>query len=289
MSDPTFRTIANLFAVPLSPDTDEESPARPRVGRTAAESDALGTASLNDGNFESAIRYFRKAVEQRDSSDVSSRLNLAGALAFAGQVPQAYRQYQLALEQNSASAEARFGISDALRQYGRFSDAIQVIAKAVEMDPTSPHGHLKLAEALRDAGFPKRALESAQRAVIAKPDDAYYHYFVGDILVELRRFDEALDSFQAAIELSPGDDYLYERAAVAFWQCNRRTEAIKAIRLASDLDPDKALYHGILYEFLFEAGLKEESELERASADRMDEYDKERLMRVLIDCGIEEA
>ena len=285
---PSFTTIANLFSVQPAEESTEAVQDNRKVGRNADESDALGRASINDGNYEAAIKHFRRAVEQRDPSDISSRLDLAGALAYAEQAPQALRQYELALRANATSAEARRGLADTYRQYGRFSDAIQQLVEAINVDPTNPFNHIKLAETYHEAGFPKRALEAAQSAILAKPDESYYHFWMGDLLVQLKRFDEALDSFQAAIELSPGDDYLYERASIAFWGAGRHTEAIKAVRLASDLDPEKSIYHGLLYEYLFEAGLKDEAELERESADRMDSYDKERLFRILVECGIEE-
>lgn len=109
------------------------------------------------------------------------------------------------------------------------------------------------------------------------------------MLIQLKQFDEALESFQAALELSPGDDYLYERTAIALWGAGRQNEAIKALRLASDLDPAKHLYHGMLYELLFEMELKDEAALEQPRANQMDPYDQERVRRMLIECGLEEA
>lgn len=285
--EPNFKTIADLFAAP-QPEALKVSEKPRKEGKNAEESDALGRANLNDGNVEAAIKHFRRAVEQREKGDVSSRIDLAGALEFGDYMPQAFRQYEKALKVKEDATEARLGLSDVYRRYGRFKDAIDELEKAIAVEPSNPYFHFKLAETLKEAGYPKRALEAAQGAVIAKPDDAFYHYWIGDLLIGMKRFDEALASFQAAIELSPGDEFLYERAAIAFWGANRGPEAIKALRLASDLDPGKALYHGMLYEFLFELGMKEEAALEKESADRMDTYDRERVRRMLIECGLEE-
>ena len=287
--EPSYKTIADLFAAPQLAEIDADSIVAKRTGSTAEESDLLGKQSLNDGDIESAIKHFRKAVEQRDADDIRSRIDLAGALDYADQMPQAFRQYEKALQIKEDATEARIGLSDVFRRYGRFQDAVDELEKAISLEPSNAFLHLKLAETLREAGYPKRALTAAQGAVVAKPDEAFYHFWIGDLLIQMRLYDEALESFQAAIELSPGDDYLYERTAIAFWGAGRHPEAIKALRLASDLDPAKNLYHGLLFEFLFEMGLKEEAKLEQPRAHQMDPYDQERVRRMMVECGLEEA
>jgi len=285
---PSFRAIADLFEVPLSDDAlefDEEE--RPKLGRTAEESDSLGRACLSDGDYRKAIEHFQRACTQRDPGDIRSQVELAGALDYADQAPQALRQYQRALQVQRDAIEPTLGISDVLRRYGRFRESIDHVREAIAKEPSNPYLHLKLAETLRDAGHPKEAFVAAQGAVTAKPDDAFYHYWIGDLLISLARFDEALDSLRAAIELSPGDDFLYLRACVAFWGAGKKAEAIKALRLASDLDPEKNLYHGLLGVLLEETGQKEESKLESDRADKMDRYDHDSLGRLLDEMGIE--
>lgn len=289
MSDPTpnFKAIADLFAVPTAENVDVEESPRKKHGETAEESDALGGQHLGEGNLGEAIRHFREAMAQRKPGDITSQMNLAGALEYGDDTPAAVRQYQRALKAQADAVEPHVGLSDAYRRYGRFADAVREMEEAVQREPENPYLRIKLAETLRDAGFPKRAAEAAQGAVVAKPDEAFYHYWLGDHLVSLREDEDALESLRAAIELSPGDDHLFLRAAVPFWRLGRRAEAVKSVRLASDLDPAKHLYHGLLGIMLEEMDQLEEAQLESDRAKKMDRYDHELLSRLLEEMGIE--
>ncbi len=283
MSD-SYRAIADLFG---SFSNDSIVPVEPsKIGKNADESDQLGRLSLEAGKYSEAIAHFRIAVEQRNPDDVSSRIDLAGALESADQFPQAYRQYLKALQLQGESAEPHAGLSDLLKRHGRYRESIEHLGAALEKEPTSAYFNFKMAETLREAGAPRKALEYAVNAIIAKPDDAFFHYWVGDLQTHLGYYEEALQSLRAAVELSPGDDFYYLRCVVPFWRLDMRTEAIKAIRLASDLNPEKNLYHGLLEELLRADGQEDAAELEVARASQMDRYDDEELDRLLEEIGL---
>jgi tetratricopeptide (TPR) repeat protein len=282
---PEFKAIADLFAIAKPDDLEIVETKRKREGATAEESEALGRQSLGDGDFEAAIRHFKKAIAQAGPEDVVARIDLAGAYEYGDQYPQALRQYEKALRIKE-EAEPHVGMSDLYRRYGRFRDSIAQLENAIELEPYNPYWLIKLAETLREAGEPKRALRTAQQAIVAKPDEPFYHYWIGDLLMELGRWEDALESLRAAIELSPGDDFLYLRASVGFWRVGRRIEAVKAIRLASDLDSQKNLYHGLLEVLLNESGLVEEAGQESERAAKMDRYDRDCLSRIASEMGI---
>ena len=285
--DPTFKTIADLFAAPQPALGEEVESNRKRHGDTPEESEALGAMHLGENNVAEAVRHFKEAVAQRPADDVASMVNLAGALDYGDETPQAVRQYLLALRRQKDAVEPRLGLSDAYKRYGRFSDAIRELDLAIQGEPYNPYLRIKLAETLRDAGYAKRAVEAAQGAIVTKPDDAFYHYWLGDQLVAMGEDEDALASLRAAIELSPGDDHLFLRVAIPFWRLGRRAEAVKSVRLASDLDPAKHLYHGLLGIMLEEMDQNEEAHLESDRAEQMDSYDHEILSRLLAEMRIE--
>lgn len=287
---PSFSQIAELFQLELPREKARAKPRLPRktVGDDAAESEELGRECLSEGDYESAIRHFRRACEQRGYNNPDTLVDLGGAYEYADQAPQALRQYEKALRIQQDATEPQLGLSDLYKRHGRFRDAIERLQKAIELEPGNAFYKIKLAETLRDMGEPNRALRAAQAAVLAKPDESFYHYWVGDLLIGLGRYEEALESLRAAIELSPGDDFLYQRASVAFWQVGRKQEAIKAIRLASDLDPEKHVYHGLLEMLLRATGMDEEADLEKTRSSRMDRYDLDTLSRVASEMGLSE-
>jgi tetratricopeptide (TPR) repeat protein len=265
-------------------DTIEEK--EKLTGRSADESDELGQESLAGGDYEEAIKHFKRAIEQRDPNDIKSRINLAGALEYSDQGPMAMRQYMKALKLRNDEPEPYVGMASILKRYSRFRQAAEELQTAIELDPENAYLHSQLAQLLREMGEKKRALVAAMGAVAAAPDQPYYHYWIGDLLMSMERWSEALDSLQAAIELSPGDDHLFFKSAICFWAEDKRAQAIKAIRLASDLDPSKHLYHGLLAVFLKAEGQDEDAKLEEPRAAQMDRFDHETLQVILQQLGM---
>jgi tetratricopeptide (TPR) repeat protein len=289
MSDqPSFQQIADLFQLelPRAKDLAIASTPRKRRGDDANESEDLGRQSLNEGDFEAAIRHFKTACEQRDNKDADTLVDLGSAYEYGNQEPEALRQYQKALRLQKDAAEPQLGLAELYKRHGRFRDAIEHLEKAIQNEPGNSFYHIKMAETLREMGEPNKALIAARNAVLVKPDESFYYYWIGDLLTELKRYDEALDSLRAAIELSPGDDFLFQRTVVPFWCLGRQTEAIKAARLASDLDPEKNLYHGLLELLLANADMKEDAALETKAASKMDRYDQEMLRRMAVEMGL---
>lgn len=287
--NPSFRQIAELFNVmDLEADSEVNQLKNSLKGKTASESEDLGKLRLSEGDYKNAIRHFKDAMSDRETTDVNLLVDLAGAYDYGDLELQAFRQYRKALKANQESTESLLGLADILRRSGRFRDSVAELEKAIRLHPGNAYYHVKLAEALREMGEPNKALAAAQYAVVVAPDEPFYHYWIGDLLLQLKRYEEALQSFRAAIELSPGDDHLYLRAAVAFWQTDRKPEAIKAIRLASDLDTEKLIYAGMLEALYSASDQIAEADLESERADKMDRYDRDVMNRTLHEMGIAE-
>jgi tetratricopeptide (TPR) repeat protein len=280
--DEVQRALAGLFGIGDESEQRESALRRKnKKGATAEESSALGAECLAEGEYEAAIAHFRKAVEQRGKQDIAGRIDLGGALEAADRPAEALRQYQRASQMENTAAEPHLGSSQIYKQHGRYDESLVELEKAIELEPRNAFYRFKLAELLRSLKQYDEAIQAAAMAAATAPTDSFYHYWIADLLIELRRFEEALEPMRLALELSPGDDYFYYRASAAFWGAGKQAEAIRAIRLASELDPDKAIYHGLLAEYLLATGMNEEAGLEQKSAEKMDAYDREELARLL--------
>ena len=281
--DPNLiKELHDLFAY-MDDEVQEVSIRQPKhklEGETAADSRELGVLSLTEGDVESALKHFRRGIDQRTESDPQGYEDLAGAFEYADMEAEAVTEYNRALEMGG-SPEARAALSSLARRYGRFSEAIRQLEEAVRIEPEVPFLHFKLAETLREAGMPTRAYAAARRATELDPKQPLYYYWIGDLLIAMGRFDEALSFLRTAVELSPGDDYLLLRTAVAFWGAGMQIEAIRAVRLAAELDPSKALYHGLVQVLLETNGQAEDAAAEQEKASKMDPYDRDFLARIL--------
>jgi len=282
--------LARLFGVGAEEEKSEEAERRRnRKGQTAQESAAIGAECLSEGDYDGAIEHFRASLDQREPADIAGRIDLGAAYEAAERSSEALRQYKTASRIQEGASEPHLGASQVYKQFGKYHDAIAELDRAIALEPRNAFYRFKLAEILRELKMFEPALAAATEAAAAAPDDAFYHFWVADLLMERSRFEEALAPLRLALELSPGDDFYYFRAAIAFWGARKRNEAIRAIRLASDLDPDKPLYHGLLAVFLRQTGLNKEAELEEASAEKMDAYDREELRRALARVGLADA
>jgi len=272
------RNLADLFGF-LADDTRDSRPSRPgeKTGRDASESAKLGEACLEEGDYDGAVRHFRKALEQGEPGDVRRRIDLAGALEAADRASEAMREYGRAAKASAEAPEPHVGLSDVYRRYGHFRDALRELERAIELEPDNAFYRFKMAELLRDLGERRAAVKYAQRAVELADGDGFYPYWLGDLLIEMRQFDDAVSAMRSALELLPGDDFLYYRASVALWGANRQKEAIQAVRLAGELNPEKHFYHGLLALYLRESGDAVAADQEWARCAKMDAYDRAQL------------
>ena len=75
--EPSFKTIADLFQVPIGETGIIADNPRKAHGETPEESDALGGQCLTDGEYEAAIRHFKEAIA-RPGSDRRHQSNPFG-------------------------------------------------------------------------------------------------------------------------------------------------------------------------------------------------------------------
>ncbi|MBL8088477.1 MAG: tetratricopeptide repeat protein [Chthonomonas sp.] len=287
---PDYQQIVELFGLVVPEiDVDLELEESEQQGRDGQESQQLGNQSLREGEYQRAIKHYQRALHQSEGDPAEAHLGLATAFEILEQSPAAVRQYARVLKLQQDNPDPYIGLSEIYKGYGHAKEAIQRLEEAVKVDPANPHTHFKLAETLRECGYPKKALRAIQQAVLLAPDSGFFHYWMGDLQVQLKDYEAALISLRAAIELSPGDDFLYSKASVAFWGAGKPAEAIKAVRLASDLAPDSTMYFGLMYAYQRALGNSAETEEERKRAEKMDDYDRDRVNRFLAEAGIGES
>src|SRR5687767_3164207 len=132
--NPSYKQIAELFGAPRFTEGDIPT-ALPRKskGTNAQESEELGRQSLNDGDYEAAIKHFRNAIEQRDATDIHARVNLAGVYEYAEMAPQALRQYEQALRIKEDADEPHVGLSQIYKRYARYKDSMAEMEAAIKL------------------------------------------------------------------------------------------------------------------------------------------------------------
>jgi tetratricopeptide (TPR) repeat protein len=286
--DDRYALIRELFDLPGAESDDEALDAEPQVkqGADAHQSAGLGELSMKRGEFSEAIEHFKRAVEQgRRGGD--ALVDLGAAYESADMLPQAYRQYKMALAQ-AESEELHIGLSALFRRFGRLREAAAELEATARAHPDDPYVYFRLAEVLRTNGYRKNALEAITKSVSLAADDSFYHYWMADLLIDMRRFEEALDASRAAVELSPADEHVMLLAALALWGADKRAEAVRAARLATELvTDDNRVPTLIFWQLLRASGHNFEADAMNESIKNADRYDRETTLQMLSRVGLD--
>ena len=277
--------MSEIFNLRGVSDAQVVSQYRDEEGETSEASQAYGEKCMDVGDYEGAIRQFRRALGQCKGDKHELLVDLGAAYESAGMAPQAYKQFKHAASIRESS-ELSQALSSLFKQYGRSTDSLVRLKDAIEQDPKNAYNHFKLAEGLRKMGQKKLALEAIAHAVSFAADDPFYHYWMGDMLLEMSRYEESVQSLAAAVELSPKDDHLYQLAALALWGLGKRKEAVRSIRLASDLNSENKINYALLATFLKISGMDKEAEQESEKVAEMNQFERDICERLLALVGI---
>lgn len=286
--DDRYSLIRELFDLPGAEPDDESQDAEQEVklGADAHQSAGLGEVSMKRGDFSEAIDHFKRAMEQgRKGGDAMA--DLGAAYESADMLPQAYRQYKLALSV-SDSEELHIGLSALFRRFGRLRAAAAELEATARAHPDDPYVFFRLAEVLRANGYRSNALEAITRSVALAADDPFYHYWMADLLIDMKRYEEALDAARAAVELNPADEHVMLLAALGLWGADKRSEAVRAARLATELVTDDSRVSTlILWQMLRASGHKFEADALTDTVKNADRYDRETALQMLGRVGLD--
>jgi tetratricopeptide (TPR) repeat protein len=165
----------------------------------------LGTALLNKGQTDEAIRQYQEAIHLKPD-DAEAHNNLGNALCNQGQTDEAISQFQKAIRLKPDFAMAHYNFGVALFNKGQINEAISQFQEAIRLKPDYAEAHNNLGTALFNKGQTDEEISQYQEAIRLKPDYAEAHNNLGLALEKKGRIDEAISQYQEAIRLKP--DYV---------------------------------------------------------------------------------
>ncbi len=178
----------------------------------------LGLLAALVGDTDKGFEYMQMAYEF-DSNDASTISSLAGLHLAEGNVDEARRLYERALNvdplnyftrqslQNfdRIAKEARFQslMRDGVRYFDMslYLKARKAFRKAIELDSTYFDAHLNLGFTLNLIGEPRNAIEVFERAELLDSMSAPLYIGLGNALAGIGEFDRAIEKYERAIEL----------------------------------------------------------------------------------------
>lgn len=155
-----------------------------------------GRVAFRFGRYQDAAAEFRKAVEAQPDS-VPARINLAAALAEAGDRKGAKEQLREVLKLAPGNGTAHFNLGTLMALEGETAGAVVHFQETARIDPNDGAARIALAQALEKDGRTDEALAQYQAGVGLAPQDESGWLGAAGLLVRLGRFKQAKDVLEA--------------------------------------------------------------------------------------------
>jgi len=268
----------------------------------------MGSASVEKGRFEDAIRYGRQALQispaaieaystlgaasaklkkldeaaawyrqalQIDPDYADAHASLGSVLLSQGKVDEALEHYNQALRLQPGSSEIHHDTALALEKKGNFDAASVHYAEALRLKPDFADAHYNLGVLDARKGKVDDAMFHYAEALRFKPQFAEAHYNLGLLLAQKGKTDEAISHFAAALKLQPDDADTHSSLGMGLAAKGNFDQAIDHLQQAIRLKPDSNEARLKLAAFLFQRGRVAEAvahyrELARRQPDRVE-------------------
>lgn len=219
---------------------------------SATATEALGAAALLNGDYRTAIRHLKSAMEAGAAS-ADFWANLATAAARAGDDAQAESalarllelqpNHPAALLERAALEDRRGSAADARREWEKAAAATR-----------SEVAYWNLALAAQRQGDAKAAIEALQRLVGVNRQRHDAWYLLGELLAGDSRPAEAAKAFAEALRLKP--DWLEAQFnfGLLAWRAGHLDRAWQAFESAVSRHSDRTEFHEAMVQLAIERG-----------------------------------
>jgi tetratricopeptide (TPR) repeat protein len=181
-----LRLRGDVGLKPTDPLLDE----LPQLIRGAQVHLMRGKIAFAAGAIPDAIREYRLAIEAAPEN-VTAHVNLAAALVQARELDEAIQHLQAALKLEPHNATALFNLSSIEYSRGHFTQAADYLVKLVELEPRDLAARQLLARSLLGLKDHAKALEILRASLALAPDDESTALQLAELLVALEKHDEA--------------------------------------------------------------------------------------------------
>jgi Flp pilus assembly protein TadD len=187
-------------------------------------------------NSETLFRHVLRATQ----NNCIAYYCLGVYLSDHGQIVEAMKDYEVALEIDPAYGDAHNNLGIEIAKQGNLDAAIGHFRKAISSDPRLSSAHANLGLALALQGKRDEAIAEFQESLRLQPDDAPMHLNLGDVMADQGRFKEAIGQFREASRLDLNSPQIHFHLGMALERDGQREEAKIQFAEALRLKPDYA-------------------------------------------------
>jgi tetratricopeptide (TPR) repeat protein len=168
----------------------------------------LGNAKARQGDYEGAIPDFAETVRLKPNH-TQAHVAWAVCLDKLGRLDEAIERFRLALRtrppghKSDAIATAHLKLADALARAGDLDGAAREYRQGLEIKPGDYSAHYNFGNVLSRKGEFELAADQYRSALEAKPDHVRSHYNLGRALYRTGKIDEAERELRETLRLKP--------------------------------------------------------------------------------------
>ena len=201
------------------------------------------------GNLDEAEKEFQLALElQPDNIDLHNNLGLI--LTSKGYLNQAIESYKKAIKIKPAHMDAYINMANALNDQNQTQKAILVLKQAISITPSNSSIHYNKAILEKSLGDNEAAISSYQEAIKIKPDFAIAYNNLGSIYREQKKYNDAIHMFRKVIAINPLSDQGFFNLGESYEILNNTQKAFECYSKALEINPNHSgsnLHKGNIY------------------------------------------
>jgi tetratricopeptide (TPR) repeat protein len=164
--------------------------------------DYMATAQMKNGKPADAEKTYKQAIKIFPSAD-GLHLNLGNLLFAEGRYEEATEHYAIAVKINPTDSENRYSLGQGYLASGKYDDAEAQFQKVIAMQPRDSDGYYALGQTYRQAGKLDEAETQLEKSLTLNDDFAYAHFELGMLYAEQRQITLAVEQLDMISEELP--------------------------------------------------------------------------------------
>ena len=216
-----------------------------------------GQMFTESGELDEAIRRFDMALEYNPRM-IEARIGLGDVHEIRGDPAKAAEQYAEARKIDPRNFKATYKLALMYQLLNRVRESINLYLEALTIDPYNFDANHNLATAYLQTGQPQLGVVYAEEAVNLKPASQEAHANLGSVYSALGESESAVKAYKSALELGDAAAPIEINLATALVKAGKAEEARQRLLQLVETDPRYDYWERLGYAS-FKLGLYQES------------------------------
>ncbi len=206
----------------------------------------IGTSHFAIEEYEKAIKYFRKAVEEKEDFR-KAWFHLGLVYEKMNDVDQALTAFQSLIKINPDERDAWFKLGTAHVKKERYGEAIEAFQRLTELDPKDDRGWNNLGNTYLRVEAYQQAILSCKKALEINPNNYTAWYNLGIAYYNTSNFPGSIQAFEEAINRGAIFQEAWIYLSHAYAKKGQYRRAIKVLKDGIERNPQNGFSDSIYY------------------------------------------